>query len=311
VVASLIADQQDAVGKSFSLNVTGNFSDPNGDALTYTATQANGSALPSWLHFTNGIFSGTPGAGDIASLQVKVTASDPSKLTVTDTFALTVGSAQQAPVVASLIADQQDTVGKSFSLNVAGNFSDPNGDALTYTATQASGSALPSWLHFTNGTFSGTPGSGDVASLQIKVTASDPSQLAVSDTFALTVAAASTSSSSTAATQLTVSASNQVAGSVLHFADLVSLQGNPNEIKFVDWWTTAGSGHFVLNGVTQAKGTAITISADKISSLDYVVGASGVAGQDLLQFQASNDGGNTWGTNGVNWGWATVSILPH
>jgi hypothetical protein len=423
-----ISEQVDKVGKAFSLNVQGNFSDPNGDALTYTATQANGVALPSWLHFSSGTFSGTPAAGDTASMQIKVTASDSSHLTVSDTFGLTIAAASavigpvvqvtdqkpvsgstvqasqlftatdatgtiqayqfvdwwntstsghfvlsgvsqaeastfqisasdlanlkffagsshdlvavrafdgvswsawgtfnvdpkvvnQAPTVGSQIADQQDTVGKPFSLKIGGNFTDPNGDALTYSATQANGAALPAWLHFSGGTFSGTPGAGDVGSLQIKVTASDPLHLTASDTFDLSVAssasAAGPSSNTIAttpvATSLTALSVKAASATTLKFSDLVSLQGSPAEIKFVDWWTTPGSGHFELNGVTQAKGVEITISANQVSALRYVVGASGAAGQDTLQFQASNDGGHTWGTNGTDWGWATVSIVP-
>ncbi|MFJ5482834.1 putative Ig domain-containing protein, partial [Pectobacterium actinidiae] len=45
------------------------------------------------------------------------------------------------------------------------------------------------WLSFNpaTGTFSGTPGNGDVGSLSIKITATDPSSTAISTTFALTV----------------------------------------------------------------------------------------------------------------------------
>ncbi|MBA0215755.1 putative Ig domain-containing protein, partial [Pectobacterium brasiliense] len=57
----------------------------------------------------------------------------------------------------------------------AGTFSDPDGDTLTLSATLADGSPLPSWITFNpaTGTFSGTPGNGDVGTVVIRVTATD------------------------------------------------------------------------------------------------------------------------------------------
>lgn len=73
------------------------FADVDGNTLTYTATliTANGTAttLPTWLKFnvSNGSlnFTGTPRAGDVGTIQVKVTASDGS-LAVSDTFDLVI-----------------------------------------------------------------------------------------------------------------------------------------------------------------------------------------------------------------------------
>ena len=58
----------------------------------------------------------------------------------------------------------------------AGTFADKDvGDTLTYSATLADGSALPSWLVFdaATRTFSGTPANGDVGSLSILVIGTD------------------------------------------------------------------------------------------------------------------------------------------
>jgi hypothetical protein len=57
--------------------------------------------------------------------------------------------------VANAIADQAATEDQIFSFVVpADTFADidaPYGDTLTYTATLASGAALPSWLSFNTG----------------------------------------------------------------------------------------------------------------------------------------------------------------
>ena len=91
-----------------------------------------------------------------------------------------------APTVANAIADQLATVGIVFSYQFPDTaFSDADGDALTYTATKADGTALPTWLSFDPGTriFSGTPMTGDLRTVSVKVTASDVYGAPVSDTF--------------------------------------------------------------------------------------------------------------------------------
>ncbi len=98
-----------------------------------------------------------------------------------------------APTVAAPIADQGATAGTLFTFVVpAGTFGDPDFDSLTYAALQADDSPLPAWLTFdaTTRTFDGTPAAGDVATLSIKVTATDPGALSATDTFDIVVAAA-------------------------------------------------------------------------------------------------------------------------
>ena len=101
----------------------------------------------------------------------------------------TINAVNDAPIVAQAIIDQNATQGTAFNFSfVVGTFSDVDGDTLSYTATKDDGSALPSWLTFTPATrtFSGTPGSGDVGTLAVKVTASDGA-LSASDTFNIVV----------------------------------------------------------------------------------------------------------------------------
>ncbi|MBN8455649.1 MAG: putative Ig domain-containing protein [Candidatus Accumulibacter sp.] len=72
-----------------------------------------------------------------------------------------------------------------------GLFVDPDsGDRLTFSATQAGGSALPSWLSFdaATRTFSGTPGDGDVGRFGVVITATDEGGLSASrKAFTLTI----------------------------------------------------------------------------------------------------------------------------
>ncbi|MCL6376362.1 tandem-95 repeat protein [Pectobacterium brasiliense] len=193
VVGTLIPAQSVAQDGGFNFTVpAGTFSDPDGDTLTLSATLADGSPLPSWITFNpaTGTFSGTPGNGDVGTLVIRVTATDGSNTSISTSFGLTVTNVNDAPVVGSPIPPQSVAQDGSFNFTVpAGTFIDPDGDTLTLSATLADGSLLPSWITFNpaTGTFSGTPGNGDVGTLVIRVTATDGSNTSISTSFGLTV----------------------------------------------------------------------------------------------------------------------------
>ena len=199
-VADEIPDQAATVGTAFEYVVPStSFSDGDSDSLSYEAKQTDGatdSALPSWLTFTAAErkLAGTPQSGDIGTLKVKVIASDGNGGSVSDTFDIVVSKANSVPTVANAIPDQGAVVGQSFSYTFPStSFSDADGDDLTYTATKADDSALPSWLTFTNSSstprnFAGTPQSTDTGTLSVKVTASDGTA-SISDTFDIVVSA--------------------------------------------------------------------------------------------------------------------------
>jgi len=168
------------------------FTDPEGAAMTYKATLADGSALPSWLYFStfNNSFIGKVAMG-ASGLSIKVTATDVTGLSASETFSVTTPP-PVAPFISSQTATHTWTEGVASSFGLPSNvFTDPQGSALTYTATQADGSALPSWLTFTAATkvFSGlAPLNSD--NVTVKVTATDLLGLSGSETFSLVTAAA-------------------------------------------------------------------------------------------------------------------------
>jgi hypothetical protein len=188
VLAAQTANQTWLGGRAVGLTLPpGAFTDPQNEALTYSATLAGGQALPGWLSFnpTTGAFTGTaPTAAQ--TLDIVVTATDTSGLSATEAFAATVIG---APTVTAQTAAQTWTPGSSIHLALPSDtFTDPQGQPLTYTARLANGQALPGWLSLdpATGVFTGTA-PATAQSLSIKVTATDTSGLSASETFAASV----------------------------------------------------------------------------------------------------------------------------
>ena len=105
-VDNAIGDQVAIENAAFSFTVAANtFGDlDTSDALTYTATLADNSALPAWLTFNPGTlnFSGTPATADLGPIDVKVSADDGSS-TITDTFQISVNNAVSPAVVPPVV----------------------------------------------------------------------------------------------------------------------------------------------------------------------------------------------------------------
>ncbi|MDH4583800.1 tandem-95 repeat protein, partial [Pseudomonas sp. BN415] len=136
-LAQALADQNAAEGSPFSFTVAGNaFTDVDGDALSYSASLADGSPLPGWLSFDTATrtFSGTPAAGDIGSLSVRVTATDSGNVNVSDVFTLSIGNTNDAPSVSGPVSLPAGTEDQSYLLTSAqllANASDLDGDVLS------------------------------------------------------------------------------------------------------------------------------------------------------------------------------------
>ena len=196
IVAQPLAPQTLAAPGPWSYQVPAEtFSDPDGDTLTYTASQADGSALPAWLTFdaASRSFSGTAPSG-VPSLALQVTVDDGEGGSAASGFLLSIdqGTTLGPPQLAKAIPDQTWSGGGDHSFQVpADSFSDPDGDPLTLGATLANGAALPSWLSFdaATWTFSGSPpAAADGQTFAITVTAADGQQGVVSDSFDLSIA---------------------------------------------------------------------------------------------------------------------------
>jgi VCBS repeat-containing protein len=95
-----------------------------------------------------------------------------------------------APVAGSLLVNQTGRVGDSLSFVLPQDaFSDPDGDALSWSAQLGLSNPLPEWLSFDPNTrsFSGTPPVGTQGRYEIVVFAADSSASAMSQRFVLDV----------------------------------------------------------------------------------------------------------------------------
>ena len=197
IVVNPLTDQTISEDTAFTMTVLNTtFTDEDfihGDQLTYSASQDNGYALPSWLIFnpTTRTFAGTPQNSHVGNLTLSVKATDTGGLGATDTFALSILNVNDAPTVAAPITDQTRLEDVPFTFQIPDTiFTDQDvGDQLTYSASLTDGNALPSWLSFSAGTltFSGTADDAQVGHFDLRVTATDGGQLSAFDTFSLTM----------------------------------------------------------------------------------------------------------------------------
>jgi len=149
--------------------------------------------LPNWLTY-NTVFkqiSGTPTNADVGNHSVSLTFKDKADVEVRQDFTIVVENVNDAPTVTNPILDQKLTAGQTGSFSLAADtFTDIDvGDSLTLNPTLSSGSDLPAWLTYDQNTrtFTGTPTSSDLDTLQITVKATDLDGFEVSDQFELDI----------------------------------------------------------------------------------------------------------------------------
>lgn len=124
-LATPLLDQSATENTPFSYVVPAtSFTDPDNDSLSYTATLADGSALPGWLSFnaTNLTFTGTPTSTASGNYNVLVKAMDPAGASVSDSFALTVADAPANTITGTNNAETLNgTAGVDLILGLGGN----------------------------------------------------------------------------------------------------------------------------------------------------------------------------------------------
>ena len=177
--SAAIPDQSVEEGAQVTVGVSGAFSDPDGDALSYEATSDASDVATASVSGSNVTLTGAaPGTATIT-----VTATDPGGLSATQTFEVTVSSTNRAPTVSAAIPDQTLEAGAQVTVDVSGAFSDPDGDALSYEATSDASDVATASVSGSDVTVAGEA----AGTATITVTATDPGGLSATQTFDVTV----------------------------------------------------------------------------------------------------------------------------
>ena len=167
------------VGGRATVNVARYFSDPDGDALTYSATSSNASVARASVSGSTVTIAGA----SVGTATVTVTARDPDGLTATQTARVTVPQPNRAPRPVGTIASQTITAGGSTTVNASAYFSDPDGDALTYSATSSNASVARASVSGSTLTIA----AASAGSATVTLTARDPDGLSAAQQFSVTV----------------------------------------------------------------------------------------------------------------------------
>ena len=117
---------------------------------------------------------------------VTVTAADPGGLTATQSAAVTVEAANQAPEAVETIPPQAMTAGDEVVVDVSSFFSDPDGDELTYTAESSDAEVAAAGIEGSSLTVTAVA----AGAATVTVTAADPGGLTATQSVEVTVEAA-------------------------------------------------------------------------------------------------------------------------
>ena len=216
------------------------------------------------------------------------------------------------PTLANEIPNQMAMVGTAFNYAfLANTFNDADGDALTYTATLADDSALPTWLTFSAATraFSGTPQAADVGTVAVKVTASDGNGESVSDSFDIVVSVAmDTTGPRVASIVRRIPTSSPTNADSLTwrvtFSEAVS---NVNAADFAVSGTTATVTAVAVSGVTGAYD--VSASGGNLAALNATVTLA-IAASHNIEDGASNSLTNTTPTGTNNNSYVVDNTAP-
>jgi hypothetical protein len=159
-----------SVNENATLTITLSGSDPDGDALTFSA-----SSMPSGASFSGNTFTWTPNYQQAGNYEVLVTVTDngitggnPDPLPASQKVAISVGNVNRPPAF-TILRGQTANAGEELSFTV--NASDPDSDdTLTYSATN-----VPAGANFVPATqaFTWTPGYDQAGNYTVTFTVSD------------------------------------------------------------------------------------------------------------------------------------------
>jgi VCBS repeat-containing protein len=298
-LSSAISDASTNEDAAYSYDASASFSDTDGDTLTYSATLANDSALPSWLSINSstGVLSGTPANVDVGAIAVKVTATDVASASVSDTYTLTVSNTNDAAIItaadASITEDIATITGTATHTDIDAN-NDANVFKVTIDASSTygaysvtTGGAWTYTLDNTNATIQAL-GLGESTTDSITVTAED----GTTESITITINGAN---EAPVTNQVVVNAKSElITGTTL--ADLIESLGGTNAISANEGndtitlasdsaWASGYVAKNVSNG--ESVGTQQTVKLDGLNRFSDVI--DGGADVDTLVLTSGSD----------------------
>ncbi len=178
----VIPDQTLEPGEDYWFLAFGYFSDPDRDRLTYEAETSNSGVATVTVARSRV----TIEAVAEGSATITVRAVDPDGLAAEQDVGVTVQSEEsdnRAPRATGTIGGRTIDAGSSVTVDVSSNFSDPDGDALGYTATSSNSSVATATVSDSRVTIRGVAR----GAATITVTARDPGGLSARHRIAVTV----------------------------------------------------------------------------------------------------------------------------
>ncbi len=173
----MIADRELMVGDSATVDVSGYFSEPDGQVLAYTAAVSDSSRLTASV--ADAVV--TLVAVAKGTVVVTVTATDPGGLAAVQSFQVTVPN--RPPTAVDSIAARIIEVDRADTLDVSGYFADPDGDTLSYAAAVSDSGVVAAAVSGSAVTVTGLA-KGDAV---VTVTATDNEGLSATQSFRVTV----------------------------------------------------------------------------------------------------------------------------
>ena len=165
-------------GDTAAIDLSRHFTDPEGDALSYTASASGGVVSVSVSGNELALEALLPGQADVAA-----TAMDEGGLSAMQSFGVTVEHRNRSPTVADSIGAQELVEGDTIAIDLDTHFDDPDEDQLAYTAESSDELLLTAAIADTELLLAALrPGE-----LTVSVAATDPEGLSAAQEVSVTV----------------------------------------------------------------------------------------------------------------------------
>ena len=206
------------------------------------------------------------------------------------TFKLKVVDASQGPKLSSEIPILIINPGNNFQLNLNDYFSSQNNNPVTYNATLANGTNLPSWMVFNpqTGTISGEAPQNDLGSYQIFVTSTDSQGLTTQTSFWFV--------NTTTGTSVVSGTVSSTTGAITDGVEVVILKiGANNQTTVIEKQVLNGSSSFAFSGLSagayllNAVVTDVTKHPELLNT--YYNGSSSVFTAQRIELGSQNNTG--------------------